>query len=27
MTDTPLLKVSSVSKFYGSRIGCKDVNF
>ncbi len=27
MTDTPLLKVSGVSKFYGSRIGCKDVNF
>jgi len=27
MTDTPLLKVSGVSKFYGSRIGCKDVSF
>jgi hypothetical protein len=25
--DTPLLKVSSVSKFYGSRIGCEDVSF
>lgn len=25
--DTPLLKVSSVSKFYGSRIGCEDVAF
>ncbi|MGY6710608.1 MAG: phosphonate C-P lyase system protein PhnK [Rhizobiaceae bacterium] len=25
--DTPLLKVSAVSKFYGSRIGCEDVSF
>jgi putative phosphonate transport system ATP-binding protein len=25
--DIPLLKVSSVSKFYGSRIGCEDVSF
>ena len=25
--DTPLLTVSSVSKFYGSRIGCEDVSF
>ncbi|MFN4271779.1 MAG: phosphonate C-P lyase system protein PhnK [Aliihoeflea sp.] len=25
--DTPLLKVSSVSKFYGSHIGCEDVSF
>ena len=25
--DTPLLKVSAVSKFYGSRIGCEDVAF
>lgn len=24
---TPLLKVSNVSKFYGGRIGCKDVSF
>ena len=27
MTDTPLLKVNAVSKFYGSRIGCKEVSF
>ena len=27
MSDNPLLKVSGVSKFYGSRIGCKDVSF
>lgn len=27
MSDEPLLKVSSVSKFYGSRIGCTDVSF
>lgn len=26
-SDTPLLKVSNVSKFYGGRIGCKDVSF
>ena len=24
---TPLLKVENISKFYGHRIGCKDVNF
>lgn len=27
MNDTPLLKVSAVSKFYGQRIGCKEVSF
>jgi putative phosphonate transport system ATP-binding protein len=27
MTDTPLLKVNDVSKFYGNRIGCKNVAF
>ncbi|HLP68065.1 MAG TPA: phosphonate C-P lyase system protein PhnK [Rhizobium sp.] len=27
MTDTPLLKVRDVSKFYGSRIGCSNVAF
>nr|CAD6428050.1 phosphonate C-P lyase system protein PhnK [Rhizobium sp. Q54] len=27
MTDTPLLKVNAVSKFYGQRIGCKEVSF
>ena len=27
MTDTPLLKVNGVSKFYGSRIGCQEVSF
>ncbi|MBU2191087.1 MAG: ATP-binding cassette domain-containing protein, partial [Alphaproteobacteria bacterium] len=26
-TDEPLLRVSSLSKFYGSRIGCEDVSF
>jgi len=26
-SDAPLLKVSNVSKFYGGRIGCKDVSF
>ncbi|MCS4243625.1 MULTISPECIES: phosphonate C-P lyase system protein PhnK [Rhizobium/Agrobacterium group] len=26
-SETPLLKVSNVSKFYGGRIGCKDVSF
>ncbi|WP_313616088.1 phosphonate C-P lyase system protein PhnK [Agrobacterium sp.] len=26
-SDSPLLKVSNVSKFYGGRIGCKDVSF
>ncbi|MCJ8517868.1 putative phosphonate transport system ATP-binding protein [Pseudorhizobium tarimense] len=27
MTDAPLLKVNAVSKFYGQRIGCKEVSF
>jgi putative phosphonate transport system ATP-binding protein len=27
MTDEPLLKVASLSKFYGSRIGCDNVSF
>ncbi|MFK0162522.1 MULTISPECIES: phosphonate C-P lyase system protein PhnK [Rhizobium] len=27
MSDTPLLKVKDISKFYGSRIGCRDVSF
>ncbi|WP_193178683.1 phosphonate C-P lyase system protein PhnK [Oricola nitratireducens] len=27
MSDQPLLRVSGVSKFYGNRIGCKDVSF
>ncbi|UXN65990.1 hypothetical protein N8E89_00900 [Phyllobacterium sp. A18/5-2] len=27
MSETPLLKVSSLSKFYGSRIGCQNVTF
>ncbi|MGO7675418.1 hypothetical protein ACC685_36515, partial [Rhizobium ruizarguesonis] len=27
MSDTPLLKVHDVSKFYGNRIGCLDVSF
>ncbi|MEO1749318.1 MAG: phosphonate C-P lyase system protein PhnK [Pseudomonadota bacterium] len=27
MTDHPVLKVSGLSKFYGSRIGCRDVSF
>ena len=27
MTDTPLLKVHGLSKFYGRRIGCQDVSF
>ncbi|MCO5733210.1 phosphonate C-P lyase system protein PhnK [Rhizobium sp. SSA_523] len=27
MSDNPLLKVRSLSRFYGSRIGCKDVSF
>lgn len=27
MTDQPLLKVQSLSKFYGGRIGCLDVTF
>ena len=27
MSDEPLLRVSSLSKFYGSRVGCEDVSF
>jgi putative phosphonate transport system ATP-binding protein len=27
MNDEPLLRVSGVSKFYGNRIGCRDVSF
>jgi len=27
MSDTPLLKVNDVSKFYGKRIGCRNVSF
>jgi putative phosphonate transport system ATP-binding protein len=27
MIDQPLLRVSGVSKFYGNRVGCKDVSF
>ena len=27
MTDEPLLRVRSISKFYGNRIGCNDVSF
>ncbi len=27
MSTAPLLKVTSISKFYGSRIGCEDVSF
>ncbi len=27
MSAVPLLKVSDVSKFYGSRIGCRNVSF
>ncbi|SCW40021.1 putative phosphonate transport system ATP-binding protein [Rhizobium mongolense subsp. loessense] len=27
MTDTPLLKVNDVSKFYGNRIGCRNASF
>ncbi|MDF0695783.1 phosphonate C-P lyase system protein PhnK [Rhizobium sp. MC63] len=27
MTDTPLLKVHDVSKFYGNRIGCRNISF
>ncbi|MFN7027429.1 MAG: phosphonate C-P lyase system protein PhnK [Pseudorhizobium sp.] len=27
MTDAPLLKINAVSKFYGPRIGCKEVSF
>lgn len=27
MSDIPLLKVRSLSRFYGSRIGCKDISF
>jgi len=24
---TPLLKVENISKYYGNRLGCRDVNF
>ncbi|RWM72361.1 ATP-binding cassette domain-containing protein, partial [Mesorhizobium sp.] len=27
MSDEPLLRVSALSKFYGSRIGCESVSF
>src|SRR6478752_2008961 len=27
MSDEPLLRVSALSKFYGSRVGCEDVSF
>ena len=27
MTDEPLLRVSSLSKFYGARVGCEDISF
>ena len=27
MTDAPLLKVRDISKFYGARIGCRNVSF
>ncbi|MGH6761775.1 MAG: phosphonate C-P lyase system protein PhnK [Phyllobacterium sp.] len=27
MSDTPLLRVNALSKFYGSRIGCQNVSF
>ena len=27
MTDEPLLRVSALSKFYGSRVGCENVTF
>ncbi|MEW9837812.1 phosphonate C-P lyase system protein PhnK [Mesorhizobium marinum] len=27
MSDEPLLRVSSLSKFYGSRVGCEDISF
>ena len=27
MTDEPLLRVSALSKFYGSRVGCEDISF
>ncbi|MCX8995647.1 phosphonate C-P lyase system protein PhnK [Rhizobiaceae bacterium BDR2-2] len=27
MTDTPLFKVNGISKFYGTRTGCRDVSF
>ncbi|WP_454853236.1 phosphonate C-P lyase system protein PhnK [Rhizobium binxianense] len=27
MSDTPLLKVHDISKFYGSRVGCRNVSF
>ena len=27
MTDAPLLKVRYISKYYGARIGCRNVSF
>jgi putative phosphonate transport system ATP-binding protein len=27
MSDEPLLRVNSLSKFYGSRVGCEDISF
>jgi putative phosphonate transport system ATP-binding protein len=27
MTDEPLLRVNSLSKYYGSRVGCEDISF
>ena len=27
MTDEPMLRVRSISKFYGNRIGCNDISF
>jgi putative phosphonate transport system ATP-binding protein len=27
MTDEPLLRVSSLAKYYGSRVGCEDISF
>ena len=27
LSETPLLQVTNLSKFYGSRIGCADVSF
>ena len=27
MIDEPLLRVSSLSKFYGARVGCEDISY
>ncbi|KAF0136085.1 MAG: putative phosphonate transport system ATP-binding protein, partial [Xanthobacteraceae bacterium] len=27
MTDTPLLTAEAVTKFYGARVGCRDIGF